>query len=84
MCLNCFDADERKQLLVTEECDAELSPFMTVEELKTKIVDKWHATKKTSHRVYKEAIIDPPQKTLQWTEVLNNKPVKLVVRFVHF
>lgn len=84
MCLTCFDADERKQLLATEGCTEELSPFMTVEELKVKIVKKWHTTKKSSHRIYKEAVIDPPQKTLKWTEMLNNEPVQLVVHFVHF
>ncbi len=82
MCLHCWDADERKTMLITEDCDGTLSPFMTTEELKAKIVKKWHHTKKTSHVVYKDAIISPPSQEFEWTEILNNSQTLLKVRLV--
>jgi len=84
MCLQCWDADERKIALMSDDCDGKLSPFMTLPELKAKIAQKWHRTKKTSHVVYKEAIINPPTSSLIWTETIDNQPVKLTVRFVNF
>lgn len=84
MCLECWDADERKTLVMGDDCDGKLSPFMTVEELKARIVKKWYKTKKTDHLIYKDAIINPPDHTLQWTETVNNRPVELNVRFVNF
>ena len=82
MCLSCWDADEKKTILLTESCDGTLTPFMTVEELKAKIIKKWHYTKKTSHFVYKDAIINPPSQELEWVEVLNNSKTLLKVRLV--
>ena len=82
MCLACWDADERKKIIITEECDGVLTPFMTIEELKAKIVKKWHHTKKTSHLVYKDAIINPPSQELQWVEVLNNSRTLLKVKLI--
>lgn len=84
MCLGCWDADERKEALLKDDCDGHLSPFMSVEELKARIVKKWHQTKKTSHIVYKEAIFNPPEKSLEWTELVNNQKTDLRVDFIHF
>jgi hypothetical protein len=84
MCLGCWDVDERKTLLATEECDGHLTPFLTVNELKTRLIQKWHKTKKTSHLVYKEAVIDPPESGMEWTEVVNSHLVTLKVSFVNF
>ena len=84
MCLACWDADERKALLATDDCDGQLTPFMTVSDLKMKIIQKWHKTKKTSHIVYREAIVTPPEKGVEWTEMLNNHPVTLKVKFINF
>ncbi len=84
MCLQCWDADERKQALMTDDCDGHLTPFMTVEELKSRIVKKWHQTKKTSHIVYKEAVINAPENSLVWTEYTNNQPTEIKVNFINF
>jgi hypothetical protein len=84
MCLACWDADERKEALTRDDCDGHLTPFMTVEELKARIVKKWHKTKKTSHIVYKEAIINPPEQGMEWTETFNSDPATLKVKFINF
>jgi hypothetical protein len=84
MCLHCWDADEKKTLLATEDCDGHLTPFLSVNELKARLIQKWHRTKKTSHTIYKEAVISPPGSEMEWTEVVNNSPVTLKVNFVNF
>lgn len=84
MCLGCWDADERKEALKQDDCDGRLTPFMTVEELKARIVKKWHKTKKTSHLVFKEAVINPPENSLEWTETFNNASTPLKVKFISF
>lgn len=84
MCLACWDTDERKELLNTAHCDGALTPFMTVEELKAKLVEKWHRTRQTSHVVYKDAIIGPPEHDLHWTETVNDTSVTLTAKFIHF
>lgn len=84
MCLSCWDADERKTLLATDDCDGHLTPFMTVNDLKAKIIQKWQKTKQTSHVVYREAIIAAPEKGVEWIETLNSSPVTLKVKFISF
>lgn len=84
MCLSCWDADERKAALATDDCDGVLTPFMTVEELKSRIVKKWLSQKKTNHIVYKEAVINPPKSDLIWTETLNGAAVNLRVSWTAY
>ena len=82
MCDYCWDADERKLKLGTDDCDGNIIPFMTLDELKSKIAEKWVLQKKTTHFVYKDAVINPPKADLTWTEVLNNTQVKLTVTWL--
>ncbi|MBM3191768.1 MAG: hypothetical protein FJZ63_03850 [Chlamydiae bacterium] len=82
MCLFCWNADERKNIVLSEDCDGKLTPFMTFEELKTKIIEKWQHTKQTSHTVYKDAIIDPPSTELEWISTLGNNKIPFKVRLI--
>lgn len=78
MCDHCWDLDRRAFALKRSGCDGDLKPFMTVDELKTKLYEKWLDSKQTSHVVIKDAIINPPQDKISW--VIDSKKKYLTKR----
>lgn len=83
MCDSCWDLDRRAYALKMQDCDGNLTPFMTIEELKSKIMEKWLHTKQTSHVVIKNAIIAPPGDSISWTKIIGpKKKLKFKVTFV--
>lgn len=83
MCLECWDADKRGAMIKKGLCEGKLTPFMTMNTLRKNLVDKWKDNHQTEHTVFREAIINPPGETYQWTELLNgNTPVKMSVKFI--
>ncbi len=83
MCDRCWDLDRREFALKRKDCDGNLKPFMTVNELKSKLYDKWVETKQTSHVVIRDAIINPPSDHLDWVlDHPGKKEIKLSVELV--
>lgn len=81
MCLTCWDAQFNK--MYVKGCDGNLKPFMTLEDLRKKLVRKWIKTNQTDHAVYKDAVINPPGQHYVWQfHTKKGQEVHLTVDFV--
>ncbi len=84
MCEKCWDADKKAELIrQNTACTGEISPMMTLDQLKTSITDEWKETDKINYKIYEAVLFDPPHKDISW-EAINNigKKANLSVKFI--
>ena len=86
MCLSCWDADKMEEKLKGgEDCDGGEMAKMSIDELKTHILEEWSLSKKTDFRVFKQAVPQMKHPSLFWetpSPLNKQETLKIKINFI--
>lgn len=67
MCLACCDADKKAEMIKKDpDCDGNLTPFMTMKQLKEYCLEEWVREGKTKFKIIRAGIINPIVDQFSW------------------
>ena len=86
LCLSCWNADKMAEKLRAgnNSCTGMDMPTMSIEELKSKVLEEWQKTRKTDFQIFHKAVPSATSKTISWTfsSPLENKKAKINIKFI--
>lgn len=86
MCLACWDADKMEDKLKNgDACDGGDMLTMSLDELKSHVMEEWLASKKTDFRVFKQAVpsVNKNHLSLEMSSPLNqSEKLKFKINFI--
>ncbi len=79
MCLACNDADKKAEIIRKDpNCIGEITPIMTIKQVKDYCIEEWLKEGKTRFRIFKAGVIDPLIDQFSWKEKNAEISVQLV------